>query len=75
MPTIAVDGPVASGKSTLAAMMADDLGYHFLDTGLIYRLLGRIALNEGVALDDEEAVLVLARSLDLSRSSHMCDHT
>lgn len=52
-PVIAVDGPAASGKGTLAVGVARALGFHYLDSGALYRLVALKALNGGIALDDE----------------------
>ena len=65
VPVIAVDGPSASGKGTLASGVAQRLGYHLLDSGAIYRATGLAARDDGVALDDEAAVARLAATLDL----------
>ncbi len=65
IPVIAIDGPSASGKGTVAALVAKELGFHYLDSGAIYRVTAHAALNLGVALDDEAALAGLARSLDL----------
>lgn len=62
-PVICVDGPTASGKGTLAALTAHRLGYHYLDSGALYRLSAFAALRDGVALDDAEAVAQIARHL------------
>lgn len=62
-PVIAIDGPSASGKGTVAQRVAAVLGYHFLDSGALYRLTALAALKAGVALDDEQAVAALAASL------------
>ncbi|MFN3705804.1 MAG: (d)CMP kinase [Thermoflexales bacterium] len=51
--TIAIDGPVASGKSTLGFVLAQRLGYLYLDTGVMYRALALAALQAGVPTDDE----------------------
>ncbi|WGF89988.1 (d)CMP kinase [Marinivivus vitaminiproducens] len=67
---IAVDGPAASGKSTLASRLAADLGLHFLDTGLIYRAVGARVLGEGGDPDDAADAQVAAEGLaetDLAR--------
>jgi cytidylate kinase len=53
VPVIAVDGPAASGKGTIAAGVARALGFHHLDSGALYRLVALKALNVGIALDDE----------------------
>jgi 3-phosphoshikimate 1-carboxyvinyltransferase len=51
IPVICVDGPTASGKGTLAAVVAEKLGYHFLDSGSLYRITGLAAIRAGIALD------------------------
>ncbi|MGB1220692.1 MAG: (d)CMP kinase, partial [Alcanivoracaceae bacterium] len=60
---ITIDGPVSSGKGTVARRVAGALGWHLLDSGALYRLLGLHARNCGVALDDEPALVALAREL------------
>ncbi|NTV94465.1 MAG: (d)CMP kinase [Thiobacillus sp.] len=65
IPVIAIDGPSASGKGTVAALVAKELGFHYLDSGAIYRVTAHAALERGVALDDEAALAALARTLDL----------
>ena len=65
MTVVAVDGPVGSGKSTVARRVAARLGYVYLDTGAMYRAVGLLATEAGVRLDDEEAVVALARSAGL----------
>jgi cytidylate kinase len=62
---IAIDGPVASGKSTVARLLASKLHCFFLDTGALYRAVAFVALRRGIAPDDEAAVSKLAESLDL----------
>jgi cytidylate kinase len=64
IPVIAVDGPAASGKGTVAAGVARALGFHQLDSGALYRLVTLAALDGRVALDDEAALAAVARSLD-----------
>ena len=63
VPVICIDGPTASGKGTLAALAAQRLGYHYLDSGSLYRLSAFAALRNGVSLDDAEAVARIARHL------------
>ncbi len=58
---IALDGPAASGKSTLAAALARRLGYLFFDTGVMYRAVTLACFKHGVPLDEESAVTALAR--------------
>ena len=60
---IAVDGPAASGKGTIAARLARDYGLPFLDTGLLYRAVGLGVLDAGGSLDDEAAAVAVARAL------------
>jgi len=60
---ITIDGPVSSGKGTIARRVAQRLGWHLLDSGALYRLLGLHARDLGVSLDDEQALVPLAREL------------
>ncbi|AOW12977.1 cytidylate kinase [Hydrogenophaga crassostreae] len=53
IPVICVDGPTASGKGTLASEIADRLGYHLLDSGALYRLVGLAADKKGLSTDDQ----------------------
>jgi 3-phosphoshikimate 1-carboxyvinyltransferase len=62
-PVIAIDGPSASGKGTVAQRVAQTLGYHFLDSGALYRLTALAATKAGVALDDEAGVAAVAARL------------
>jgi CMP/dCMP kinase len=61
---IAVDGPAASGKGTIATRLGELYGYPVLDSGLLYRAVGVRLLNEGGDLSDEAAATRVARSLD-----------
>ena len=63
IPVICVDGPTASGKGTLAALTAHRLGYHYLDSGALYRLSAFAAARAGIVLDDEAGVAQTARML------------
>ena len=65
IPVIAIDGPTASGKGTLAAAVATALGFHLLDSGALYRATGLAAVADGVSPDDEAAVAPIAAALDL----------
>lgn len=65
VPIITVDGPSGSGKGTISQLLARQLGYHFLDSGALYRLLALAALARGLDLEDEAAVATLARGLDV----------
>ena len=60
---LTIDGPVSSGKGTVARLVAARLGWHLLDSGALYRVLGYHARNQGVALDDEAALVTMAQSL------------
>ena len=62
--TVAIDGPAASGKGTLARHIAEKYGFHHLDTGLTYRAVARALLDAGVPLDDEEQAAAIAAGLD-----------
>jgi cytidylate kinase len=64
-PVIAVDGPAASGKGTVAAGVADALGFHYLDSGSLYRLVARKALDAGTPLADGPALAQLAAGLQV----------
>ena len=65
IPVLCVDGPTASGKGTLASELAHQLGYHYLDSGALYRLTALAALRAGLSLesDNEAAIGMLAQSL------------
>ena len=65
IPVIAIDGPSASGKGTVAARVAAALGFHLLDSGALYRLTAVAAIKAGVALDDEAALTQIAAGLDV----------
>ena len=65
-PVIAIDGPSASGKGTVAARVAEQLGFHYLDSGALYRLVALAALRTGVALDDGEVLARIAETLPAS---------
>lgn len=76
---IALDGPAASGKSTLGQKLADALGYLFFDTGIMYRAVTWIALQQGVDPRDEAAVTELAKNAQIDirpsseRDGRACD--
>lgn len=61
---IAVDGPAAAGKGTVARALAAHFGYHFLDTGSLYRMVGLAVLQAGKDPQDAEAAVTAARGLD-----------
>jgi cytidylate kinase len=63
-PVIAIDGPSASGKGTIASRVAGILGFHYLESGALYRLVALIALREG--LEEEGAIAGAAEGMDVS---------
>jgi cytidylate kinase len=63
IPVIAIDGPTASGKGTVAHKVADRLGFHLLDSGALYRLTALSALGGGADLNDEQAIADIAAQL------------
>jgi len=65
-PVITIDGPSASGKGTVAERVAAALGFHFLDSGALYRLTALSAIRHSVALDDEARIAELAARLPAS---------
>ncbi len=62
---IAIDGPAASGKSTIGALLAQELGYLYFDTGIMYRAVTSVALAESVPIPDEKAVTELAQHVQI----------
>ncbi|MEZ5702870.1 MAG: bifunctional 3-phosphoshikimate 1-carboxyvinyltransferase/cytidylate kinase [Burkholderiaceae bacterium] len=70
IPVICIDGPTASGKGTLAAEVAQKLGFHLLDSGALYRATALAAQDAGIDLDDETALARLAAKLPLAFRDH-----
>ncbi len=70
VPVVAIDGPVGSGKGTIARRVAQALGYHLLDSGALYRLTALSAAKQGVDLGDVDAVARVARELNVRFDSH-----
>lgn len=66
IPVITIDGPVSSGKGTVARRVAARLGWHLLDSGALYRVLGLYAERRGVDLDNEMQLVDLAERLPVS---------
>jgi cytidylate kinase len=64
-PVITVDGPSGAGKGTISHLLADRLGWHFLDSGALYRVTGQACVIEGVSWDDHDAVADIARHLEV----------
>jgi len=65
IPVVTIDGPSGSGKGTIARRVADQLGWHLLDSGALYRLVALDAGNKRVELDDAEGLAGLAAELDV----------
>jgi len=66
VPVIAIDGPAASGKGTIAYDVARRLGFHYLDSGALYRIVALRALEQHVLADDADALALLARDVDVA---------
>ena len=65
VPVITIDGPGGAGKGTISHAIARELGWHFLDSGAVYRLLALAALRQGTDLSDVAALTALAGNLDV----------
>lgn len=65
IPVIAIDGPSASGKGTVAQRVAAKLGFHYLDSGALYRLVALVAMRSGADLGDEKRLSEVATELDV----------
>lgn len=68
VPVITIDGPSGSGKGTIAQQLAVELGWHFLDSGALYRILAYAAGQRGIDLADADSLAELGRSLPVSFS-------
>jgi len=66
IPVVTVDGPSGAGKGTISQLLAAQLGFHYLDSGALYRLLAMAAQRHKVALDNVEGLAVLAGHMDIS---------
>ena len=66
VPVLTVDGPSGSGKGTIGVRIAQQLGWHFLDSGALYRLVGLAATRAGTSFTDEAGLAQLARNMDVS---------
>ena len=64
-PVICIDGPSGAGKGTLSQRLATDLGWHLLDSGALYRVVGFAGRLAAVSLEDSDAIAGIARSLDV----------
>ena len=65
VPVLCIDGPSGSGKGTLAQRLSEILGFHLLDSGALYRVVGYAALDSGIDWQNSVAVTQIARSLDV----------
>jgi len=65
IPVLTIDGPSGSGKGTVGQILAQRLGWHFLDSGALYRALGVAAEQAGVSFEDRPALARLATSMDI----------
>ncbi|HAJ95677.1 MAG TPA: (d)CMP kinase [Actinobacteria bacterium] len=70
---ITIDGPAGSGKSTIAKIIARDLGLKYIDTGAMYRAMTLIALKNDIDLEDEESILARAKKIKLNIDSTVSD--
>jgi cytidylate kinase len=66
VPVITIDGPGGSGKGTIAMHLAKRLGWHFLDSGALYRIVAVAAMEQAIPPEDEEALGKLAEDLDVN---------
>jgi len=64
-PVIAIDGPSASGKGTIAEAVAQRLGFHYLDSGALYRIVGLVAGERGANLDDDLEISYISLNLNI----------
>ena len=62
---VTIDGPAGAGKSSAARRLAQRLGFHFLDTGALYRAVTLAAIQKGINLDDAEALLQVANTANI----------
>ena len=65
VPVLTIDGPSGSGKGTVGQILAQQLGWHFLDSGALYRAVGLAALRERISFNDKPALARLATSMDI----------
>ena len=65
IPVVTIDGPGGSGKGTVAQILAGRLGWHYLDSGALYRVVGLAGQRRGLPLDSEPGLVLLAETLDI----------
>lgn len=68
IPVIAIDGPSASGKGSVAELVAEALGFHYLDSGAIYRIVAYASQHQGIAWSNQQAIAELASQLHIGFS-------
>jgi cytidylate kinase len=66
IPVIAIDGPSASGKGTIAQLVAQKLGFHYLDSGALYRLVALKTVQSRADIQDKDSLAIIARNLNVS---------
>ncbi|MEG0313831.1 MAG: (d)CMP kinase [Erysipelotrichaceae bacterium] len=66
---IAIDGPSAAGKSTIAKLLAKEFGYAHLDTGAMYRCVAYYSKEKGIAIEDDDAIIALIKQMKISFDS------
>ncbi|MFK8016825.1 MAG: (d)CMP kinase [Gammaproteobacteria bacterium] len=71
VPVLTLDGPSGAGKGTVARRVADQLGWHLLDSGALYRLVGLAAQRSATSVDDEAGLVALVASSDIEFESTM----
>ncbi|MFK8081768.1 MAG: (d)CMP kinase [Granulosicoccus sp.] len=70
VPVITIDGPSGAGKGTVAQLLAEQLGYHLLDSGAVYRAAGLHALEKGADLSDEDSMMACLKSMNARFEPH-----
>ncbi len=65
IPVLTIDGPSGSGKGTVCKLVSEQLGWHYLDSGAMYRALGIAAIERGVDIHDEDKVAALIKLIEL----------
>ncbi len=71
---ITIDGPSGSGKGTISRILAEQLGFHYLDSGALYRLLGLVAVRHGIEISINADLTQLAKNMDVSFQSKADGH-
>jgi cytidylate kinase len=69
VPVITIDGPSGTGKGTIAHLLAQELGWHILDSGALYRIVGVAALDQAVAAEDSEGLVRIAGAMQVAFST------